>query len=82
MPRTTVTSKGQVTIPLEIREKAKITAGSQLDFQMQDEDTIIIHLVSHDVCKLKGIVKTKRKKPVSLKEMKAAVISGAKESLQ
>ncbi len=32
--RATVTSKGQITIPKEIRELAHINSGMQLDFQL------------------------------------------------
>lgn len=80
--RTTVTSKGQVTIPLAIRTQAKIVAGSQLDFQIESNGALIVHLVTHDISELKGIVKKKRKKSVSLKEMKQAISSGAKESMK
>ena len=80
--RTTVTSKGQVTIPLAIRTKAKIVAGSQLDFQIESDGSIIVHLVTHDVSELKGIVKKGRKKRVTLKEMKQAISAGAKESMK
>jgi antitoxin PrlF len=69
--RSTVTSKGQVTIPQAIRRRAKIAAGSQLEFQFEDDNTLIVHLVSRDVASLKGIVKFKHRKPVTLAEMKA-----------
>ena len=80
--KTTVTTKGQVTIPQSIRTKAKIVAGSLLDFQLVDEDTLIVHLVSRDISALKGIVKTKRRKPVSLKEMKNAISAAANENMK
>ncbi len=75
--KATVTCKGQVTIPQAIRAKAKIVAGSQLEFQIEDDDTIIVHLVTRDVTDLKGMVKTKRQNPPSLKEMKSAIAEGA-----
>lgn len=80
--KATVTSKGQVTIPHEIRSKAKIVAGSRLDFQLKNNDTLIIHLCTQDISKLKGIAKTKRRKPVSLKEMKKAIAEGAAERIK
>jgi len=76
--KSTVTSKGQVTIPLAIRTQANIHAGTLLDFQMEGEDTIIVHLVSREISSLKGIVKSKRRRPPSLKEMKQAISDGAK----
>ena len=68
-----VTSKGQVTIPAWIRKKTNIGPGSELDFQYKDDHTLIVHLISHDIADLKGIVKFKMKKPVSVKEMKNAI---------
>lgn len=80
--KATVTSKGQITIPLAIRTKAKIIAGSQLEFQIEDDHTIVVHLVTHDALELKGMIKPKQTKPVSLKEMKLAIGAGANESMQ
>lgn len=80
--RAVVTSKGQITIPQSIRNQANIVVGSQLDFQLRNDGTIIVHVVTLDISELKGIVKTKRRKPVSLKEMKRAIASGAAESMK
>ena len=60
--RTTVTSRGQVTIPQSIRTKAKIVAGSQLDFQLERDGILVVRLITDDISELKGIVKTERKK--------------------
>lgn len=79
--RAKVTSKGQVTIPQAIRMKARIASGTQLEFQLEDDNTIIVHLVSQDISALKGIVKSKRKQPPTLHEMKNAVSTGASESV-
>lgn len=80
--KATVTSKGQVTIPQSIRAQANIIAGSQLDFQIENDGTLVVRLITLDISDLKGIVKKKHKKPVSLKEMKQAVTDGAKESMK
>lgn len=80
--KATVTSKGQVTIPQAIRDKAGIVAGSLLDFQLKNENTLIVHFSIHDISDLKGIIKSKRKKPVSLKEMKKAIADGATERMR
>ena len=78
----TLTSKGQVTIPNKIRKKANLTAGTRLEFEIKDEDTIVIHLITHDISELRVLVKRKRKKPVSLKKMKEAIRDGASESFR
>jgi hypothetical protein len=38
--------------------------------------------IIHDISKLKGIVKKKRRRPVSLKAMKKAIEEGLGESMQ
>lgn len=34
MPTATITSKGQITIPLEIRERLRLAAGNVLEFDL------------------------------------------------
>lgn len=80
--KATVTSKGQVTIPHVIREQAHIFTGSLLDFQYTKEGFLIVRTMNKEITKLKGIVKSKRRTPVSLREMKKAIRSGAEESMQ
>ncbi len=75
--KSTVTSKGQVTIPLAIRTQAKIVTGSQLEFQIEEDGTLKVHVISGDVSDLKGCVKSKRRKPLSLQEMKQAITEGS-----
>lgn len=42
MPRARVTSKGQVTIPKEIRDALGIESGDALDFHIEDEHVEVI----------------------------------------
>lgn len=68
-----VTSKGRVTIPIALRTQAKITAGSELDFQMKKDGTLKARLLHREISQLKGIIKSKKQKSVSLNEMKKAI---------
>lgn len=79
--KATVTSKGQVTIPLSVRSQAHITTGTQLDFHCEPDGTIIIRPIIYDVGALKGIVKVRGRKPVSLKAMKQAIRDSASETM-
>jgi AbrB family looped-hinge helix DNA binding protein len=46
----TLTSKGQLTLPKEIRDRLNLDAGAILDFQIQDNNTITArHTPSHAV---------------------------------
>lgn len=80
--KATVTSKRQVTIPVAICRQAHIVQGTQLDFQVSDDGALIIRPLTDDISKIKGIVKSKKRKPVSLREMKRAIRDGAEESMQ
>lgn len=77
-----MTSKGQVTIPFVIRRKAKISPGTMLDFQIEDDGTLKVSLLTQDISSLKGIIKAKKRKPVSLKEMKKAIRDASKKAMQ
>ena len=58
---TKVTSKGQVTLPKQIREELGIEFGDFIDFQIKDNMVIIkpIH-TKGDLMDLKGILKAGR----------------------
>lgn len=77
-----VTSKGQVTIPVMIRSQAKISPGTKLDFQIEKDGTLKVSLINQDISNLKGMIKSKKRKPVSLKEMKQAIYQAAKDKVQ
>lgn len=80
--KATVTSKGQVTIPAIIRSKANISPGTKLDFQVEEDGTLKVSLLNQEISELKGIVKFKKRKPVSLNEMKKAIRDAAKDAMQ
>lgn len=43
---TTLTSKGQITIPRWIREKLELEPGSQIDFEVDEQGRIVIRKAS------------------------------------
>ena len=77
-----VTSKGQVTIPFIIRQKARISTGSKLDFQIEEDGAIKVSIVNQEITQLKGIVKSKKNKPVPLSEMKKAIRKSSKRAMK
>ena len=73
-----VTSKGQITIPQEIREHYHIKAGDRLDFIINNDDgTLKIIPAVSSLKSLKGILQ-KPAKPVILKDMEKAIGTGRK----
>jgi antitoxin PrlF len=71
MSEATVTSKGQVTIPAEIRKAMGLTAGERVIFTQLDDGTIVFRAKTRSVMELRGILKQARgrKRRVSVKDM-------------
>ena len=59
---TTMTQKGQVTIPLPLREKLGLTTGTKIHFRYhpREPDKLILASVG-DLLSLKGAVKTRKR---------------------
>ncbi len=73
MATATLTSKGQLVIPKEIREYMRLEPGDRLDFVVRDDGEVVIRPVVADVTALRGLLATSRRKPVSLESMKKAI---------
>lgn len=50
----TLTSKGQLTLPKEIRDRLNLDAGAILDFQLQADNTITARHVQPDARRIRG----------------------------
>jgi AbrB family looped-hinge helix DNA binding protein len=77
MATATLTSKGQTTIPKEVRDHLHVSPGDKLDFLIDAEGRVVLRPATLDVRQLKGMLKRKRVKPVSLDEMERAIAEGA-----
>ena len=71
MSTATVTSKGQITIPADVRRRLGLEAGDRVEF-VEVDGGFAIKPASDDVCVLKGLLR-KPTKPVSISEMNAAI---------
>lgn len=67
----TITSKGQITIPSSIRNKLHLSAGSKVEYILQD-DHIILLPINGSATRLKGMLK-KPSRAITIEEMNAAV---------
>ena len=77
MSISTLTSKGQTTIPKQVREHLKIGPGDKLDFVIESEGRVVIRPAKLDVRELKGLLKRHDGKILSIEEMNAAIARGA-----
>lgn len=73
MPRSKLTSKGQTTIPLPVRERLGLQHGDAIDFVFQDDGSVALRSVKRDVLSLEGILHKPGRRAVSLDEMSEAV---------
>ncbi len=76
MPTAKVTSKNQITVPKEIRDRLKIVPGNRIDFVVKPSGEITVKALNLDFRSLRGILKSPRKTPVSIEEMNEAIAAG------
>ena len=79
MTSATVTSKGQVTIPVDVRTKLGLRPGSRLTFVPLDTGGYEIHLEAASIQDLKGAV-PRPSGLVTLEDMNEAIAAGATTS--
>lgn len=77
MATATVTSKGQVTIPAQVRASLGLDAGDRIEFVELENGQFAIMAAVHSVQSLKGLVR-KPASPVSIEDMNVAIaVQGA-----
>lgn len=69
----TITSKGQVTIPREIRKKLLLHSGDRLDFMLNEQGEIVLRPFTRRVDDVFGRLRKPGQKALSPEEMDAAI---------
>jgi antitoxin PrlF len=67
-----LTSKGQTTIPKDVRQHLGLRPGDRIEFVLQEDNTVLLKPATRAVTDLKGFL-PKPPKPVSLEAMQAAI---------
>lgn len=75
-----VTSKGQITIPVRIREVLGVSAGDRIEFVETGRAQVVMIPATRSIRDLDGMFKGRRAKPVSIEEMNDAIAERAGES--
>jgi antitoxin PrlF len=76
MPHSTVTSKGQTTIPGKIRKALRIKPGDKLEYVLEgDHITVRVHLGTRS---LKGVLASKKGKGKSFAQIREAAVKTAR----
>lgn len=74
MSESTVTSKGQITIPKVVRERLHLEPGDKVYFDVQDDGSVSLITRKHPIESLFGLLKAKvkLKRPITIEEMNPA----------
>lgn len=72
MATATLTGKGQITIPIEVRRALRLDAGDRVEFVEVEQGRFEIVPATRSVAALKGMF-GKPKRTVSIDEMNAAI---------
>lgn len=72
MANSTITSKGQVTIPKEVRDSLGLEAGHRVSFLIREDGVLELHPEPVDLMSLCGVIKP-QVRGVTIEGMDAAI---------
>jgi antitoxin PrlF len=81
MTTATLTTKGQITIPKEIRDRMMLHSGDKLDFQLTEQGEVLLKPVTRHVDEVCGRLSKPGQKAVTPSEMDAAIEQRTKRRL-
>ncbi len=73
MSTATLTSKGQITIPAQVRAELGVNTGDRIEFIEIGEGQFAIVAATRSVKELDGMFRDRVRKPVSIDEMNATI---------
>ena len=79
MTTAVLTSKGQITIPKEVRERLNVDAGDRVEFVETDRGVFTLIAATRDVKALKGLI-PKPAQSVSIEDMNRAIASAGNKT--
>jgi len=80
MPTSTLTTRGQTTIPKPIRDALDLQPGDRLEFTLQG-DQVVVRRAGADLSALDGMLDCSGKPAVSIEEMNDAIGQAAGEGI-
>lgn len=75
----TVTDKGQVTVPKEIRDRTGIAPGTRLDFEVLEDGTLRVRVLARGADNLFGLLQRPDTAARSIEEMDEGIAAAAEE---
>ncbi|GAA1727120.1 AbrB/MazE/SpoVT family DNA-binding domain-containing protein [Isoptericola hypogeus] len=80
MSTATITSKGQITIPIAVRKALGLSAGDRVEFVELPDGNYELVPTTRSVTALKGFFGAPPARPVSVEEMNRAIAESAAEA--
>ena len=78
----TVTQKGQVTIPKNVRDSLHLITGDKVEFVHNDRGEVVIKPLTRKVSEVAGILsKYKKAQPVSIEAMDQAIAQHVRDNV-
>ena len=65
----TLTSKGQTTIPKEIRDSLGMKPGDRMTFTLMPDGTVVMRVKRKSIVDLAGVLHKKGRKPLSVEQL-------------
>ena len=69
MAESTITSKGQTTVPADIRAQIRATPGTRLVWSVTPDGTIIVRAKTGSILGMAGMLKAPKGRKVSVEDM-------------
>jgi antitoxin PrlF len=79
MPSAALTSKGQITLPKEVREHLHLTRGDRVDFVVHEGGRVELRRAGTALEHVRGMLHRPGARPVSIEEMDAAIADAHSE---
>ena len=65
----TLTSKGQTTIPKGIRDKLAMKSGDRMTFTLMPDGTVLMRVKNKSILELAGVLRRKVRKPLPVDQL-------------
>jgi AbrB family looped-hinge helix DNA binding protein len=65
----TLTSKGQTTIPKGIRDRLSMRSGDRMTFTLMPDGTVLMRVKNKSVLELAGSLRSKGRKPLPVEQL-------------
>jgi bifunctional DNA-binding transcriptional regulator/antitoxin component of YhaV-PrlF toxin-antitoxin module len=71
MAESTITAKGQTTVPLQIRQSIGATSGTRLVWHVMPDGSLVVRAKTRSILDLAGSLKAPKGKHVAVEDMNA-----------